>query len=82
MRKRIKNERRVELFMEEHRFYDLRRWLDGDVLANPIMGINCYDNNVTRRYEISQIEERVFTGEHYFLPIPLAEQQKNPLLAE
>ena len=82
MRKRIKNERRVELFMEEHRFYDLRRWLDGDVLANPIMCINCYDNNVTRRYEISQIEERVFTGEHYFLPIPLTEQQKNPLLAE
>lgn len=82
MRKRIKNERRVELFMEEHRFYDLRRWLDGDVQANPIMGINCYDNNVTRRYEISQIEERVFTGKHYFLPIPLAEQQKNPLLAE
>ena len=82
MRKRIKNERRVELFMEEHRFYDLRRWLDGDVLVNPIMGINCYDNNVTRRYEISQIEERVFTGKHYFLPIPLAEQQKNPLLAE
>lgn len=82
MRKRIKNERRVELFMEEHRFYDLRRWKNGDVLAKPIMGINCYDNNVTRRYEISQVEERVFTGKHYFLPIPLAEQQKNPLLAE
>lgn len=82
MRKRIKNERRVELFMEEHRFYDLRRWLDGDVLASPIMGINCYDNGENRRYEISKIEERVFTGEHYFLPIPLTEQQKNPLLAE
>ena len=72
----------MELVYGRASLHDLRRWLDGDVLANPIMGINCYDNNVTRRYEISQIEERVFTGEHYFLPIPLTEQQKNPLLAE
>lgn len=82
MRKRIKNERRIELLLEEHRFYDLRRWKDGSVLAEPIMGMNIYDDNVTLRYEISKVEERVFTGEHYYLPIPLAEQQKNPLLKD
>ena len=82
MRKRIKNERRVELLLEEHRFYDLRRWKDGDVLAQPIMGMNIYDDNVTLRYEISKVEDRVFTGEHYFLPIPLDEIQKNPLLKD
>ena len=27
MRKRIRNERRVELFYENHRFYDVRRWM-------------------------------------------------------
>lgn len=81
MRKRIKNERRVELLLEEHRFYDLRRWKDGNVLAEPIMGMNIY-NNITLKYEISKVEDRVFTGEHYYLPIPLSEQEKNPLLKE
>ena len=79
MRKRIKNERRVELLLEEHRFYDLRRWKDGNVLAEPIMGMNIYNNNITLKYEISKVEDRVFTGEHYYLPIPLSEQEKNPL---
>lgn len=82
MRKRIKNERRVELLLEEHRFYDLRRWKDGNVLAEPIMGMNIYNNNITLKYEISKVEDRVFTGEHYYLPIPLSEQEKNPLLTE
>ena len=77
MRKRIKNERRVELLLEEHRFYDLRRWKDGNVLAEPIMGMNIYNNNITLKYEISKVEDRVFTGEHYYLPIPLSEQEKN-----
>ena len=82
MRKRIKNERRVELLLEEHRFYDLRRWKDGNVLAEPIMGMNIYNNNITLKSEISKVEDRVFTGEHYYLPIPLSEQEKNPLLKE
>lgn len=30
MRKRIRNERRVELFFEGHRYWDVRRWLVGD----------------------------------------------------
>ena len=82
MRERIKNERRIELLLEEHRFYDLRRWKDGDVLAEPIMGMNMYDDNVTLRYEVSKVEDRIFNGTHYYLPIPLKEQEKNPLLKD
>ena len=80
MRERIKNERRIELLLEEHRFYDLRRWKDGDVLAEPIMGMNIYDDNVTLRYEVSKVEDRIFNGTHYYLPIK--EQEKNPLLKD
>lgn len=84
MRERIKNERRIELLLEEHRFYDLRRWKDGDVLAQPIMGMRVYDDydDGKLRYSIEKVEDRVFTGQNYYLPIPLKEQERNPLLKD
>lgn len=84
MRERIKNERRIELLLEEHRFYDLRRWKDGDVLAQPIMGMRVYDDHDDGklRYSIEKVEDRVFTGQNYYLPIPLKEQERNPLLKD
>ena len=36
----IRNERRVELAYEEHRFYDGRRWLLGEELGSGIQAIN------------------------------------------
>ena len=42
MRDLIKNERRIELCFEEHRFFDLRRWNDN--LNNPIEGIRITDD--------------------------------------
>lgn len=84
MRERIKNERRIELLLEEHRFYDLRRWKDGGVLAQPIMGMRVYDDHDDGklRYSIEKVEDRVFTGQNYYLPIPLKEQERNPLLKD
>jgi starch-binding outer membrane protein, SusD/RagB family len=39
-RKRIKNERNVELCFEGHYFYDIRRWRDADVTMNtPELGM-------------------------------------------
>ena len=30
--KRLRNERRIELAFEDHRFWDICRWMDGDVV--------------------------------------------------
>ncbi|HSC38575.1 MAG TPA: RagB/SusD family nutrient uptake outer membrane protein, partial [Chitinophagaceae bacterium] len=38
MRNAIRNERRVELAFEEHRFYDVRRWKIADVVENTPAG--------------------------------------------
>ncbi|PAW94460.1 hypothetical protein CKK33_13555 [Mucilaginibacter sp. MD40] len=41
MRKRIQNERRVELAFESHRFWDVRRWLIAKTVDNaPALGLN------------------------------------------
>lgn len=38
----IQRERRVELFAEGHRYFDIRRWRQGDLLAQPLLGV-CKD---------------------------------------
>jgi starch-binding outer membrane protein, SusD/RagB family len=40
LRDRIRNERRVELAYEEHRYHDGRRWMIGDQLGRGIKSIN------------------------------------------
>ncbi len=40
LRQRIRNERRIELVYEEHRYHDGRRWMIGDMLGRGIQAIN------------------------------------------
>jgi len=93
MRARIKNERRVELVLEEHRFFDLRRWKDVDKLRETVKGIFVYYNPdyggtggteypAGNSYVIRDIEQRIFNESLYYLPIPQGEIDKNPLLAQ
>ncbi len=52
MRERIRNERRVELAFEEHRFWDVRRWNEGNTYFNrPIHGMRITVNGEEIEYE-------------------------------
>lgn len=77
MRTRIRNERRVELAFEEHRFYDVRRWKIADVTENvPAYGIDVVKNGNTFTYTRKvALTGRLFQTKHYWLPIPRAEIQ-------
>lgn len=72
MRDKIRNERRVELAFEDHRGWDLRRWmLAADVLNAPLRGMKVtkkQDDNF--EYETVEVEDRVFSPKMYFYPIP------------
>ena len=77
MREAIRNERRVELAFEEHRFYDVRRWKIADVTENkPAGGITVIKNgnNFTYATKVA-LDGRHFETKHYWLPIPRAEIQ-------
>jgi hypothetical protein len=77
MREQIRQERRIELAFEEHRFYDVRRWKIADETENvPAYGITITKSGNTLTYEKKiALDGRMFETKHYWLPIPRAEIQ-------
>ena len=72
MREKIRHERRVELAFEDHRFWDVRRWMTApDDLNAPLKGVK-----VTRlsynsfEYQSVEVESRSFKRSMSFYPIP------------
>lgn len=80
LKERIQNERRVELAFEEHRFYDVRRWMIAEKTANmDLLKINIKKQaDGKKSYMIGVLSsERDFRKQHYRLPIPRAEIEKS-----
>lgn len=81
---RIKNERRIEFYLEEHRFFDIRRWKEiypqndwiqkVDVFKDPDTGV--------RTISYSNLQEWALPEHTYVLPIPLSEIERNPELQQ
>lgn len=78
MRERIRNERRIELAFEEHRFYDVRRWMIAEQTANePAYGMQVTkndDGSISYSQKVA-LDGRNFQQRHYWLPIPRREIQ-------
>lgn len=84
MQEIIRNERRIELAFEEHRFWDIRRWkIAGQVMNQPVRGVE-----ITRQpdgsfhYEYVDACTSVFEEKMYWYPIPRGEIQDNPALTQ
>lgn len=78
MRERIRNERRIELSFEEHRPFDVRRWMiPVEELSKPLQGVRVRRNASSYTYEVFDVEERVFEPKMYRYPIPFEEISKS-----
>jgi starch-binding outer membrane protein, SusD/RagB family len=76
MRTRIRNERRIELAYEEHRYFDVRRWKIASQEENEkALGISVKKNdNGTFTYTVKEaLTGKKFEEKHYWFPIPLDE---------
>lgn len=83
MRERIKNERRVELCFEEQRFFDVRRWKQGEIYFNaPVHGMKIVKAGSTLTYTPFTIEDRVFTDRNYLYPLQQSEIDKSDKLQQ
>ncbi len=91
LNQRYRNERRIELAFEDHRFFDIRRWkIAPDVMTNA-RGILIYadaEDHHDRstfsnfKYEIRDIQNRSWNDRSYFMPIPHDEIQRNVNLVQ
>ena len=79
--KRLKNERRVELAFEGHRFWDVRRWKELDETEN-IYGVKVTKVGAEMNYEKSRINTNVVEDKMYFYPIANTELFKNKKLVQ
>ena len=81
---KLRNERMVELAFEDHRFWDIRRWKIGPETTE-IRGVDIVktgDDPATFTYTPIVVENRIFTDNMYFYPIPQRERLLNPNLTQ
>ncbi len=81
-RDKLRNERRVELAFEDHRFWDVRRWKIGNQTTNIYAMRIVKNEDETFSYEKVLLEQRAFEERMNLYPIPQAEIYKNPNLEQ
>ena len=80
-RTKVRNERRVELAFEDHRFWDIRRWKIGEVVKD-IYGVRIENSYGQISYKKEKIQTRIWDDKMYFYPIPQKEVYVNPNLTQ
>lgn len=90
---RIRKERNVELAYENHRYFDVRRWMIGPEVYTNATGIRItgrldpngellVDHRYDYEYEVITVQQRGWHDRNYFVPIARAEMNRNPNLVQ
>lgn len=76
----VRQERQIEFYMENHRFWDLRRWKNAESLGEIPEGMNI--SGATDELFLGTIKKlnviRNFAQKNYLMPIPASETDKVP----
>jgi hypothetical protein len=85
---RYRNERRIELAYEEHRFFDVRRWMIAPSAYTDAKGVSVNGNMAAdgtisnRTYSVITSQGRAWNPRFYLLPIKLDEMNRNDKLIQ
>lgn len=85
LRQIVRQERTIELFMENQRFWDVRRWLLGTKYFNvKAKGMNIQGDTDADFFKVTEVNfQRAFTSpNNYLMPIPYAEIRKTSKLVQ
>lgn len=96
LRTEIRRERRVELFFEGHRYFDLIRWKEGARLGEDLLGVKrswldqsrlsvslddlTWKNVNGEEYLVIETGRTFVDPKHYLLSVPFKQSQLNPNL--
>ena len=81
----MRQERMIELYLEQQNFWDIRRWKLGDKYFNvPVKGMNIDATDINGFATVKTLPDvRNFdTPRQYLLPIPAGEVSKNPNMVQ
>jgi hypothetical protein len=85
---RYRNERRVELAFEDHRYFDVRRWMIAPEAYQDATGVSIrhkVDNNkniLSSTYSVIMAQDRDWNPRFYLFPIKLDEINRNDQLVQ
>ena len=83
MRDIIRRERNIELMFECHRYFDLRRWnIAQTELTGPVRGWNYMGSTIDDYYQLTTIDDILFTDRDVLTPIRTGELARNKNLIQ
>jgi hypothetical protein len=84
LRESIRHERKVELMFEDHRFFDIRRWMIAPQVMTNAQGVEIQLAQGAARptYKTMSVQTREWKDKSYFMPIRIDEMNKNKLLIQ
>jgi starch-binding outer membrane protein, SusD/RagB family len=81
---RYRNERRIELAYEDHRYFDVRRWMIAPQTYGHVQGVEIIypllpDKTTATKptFKVINVQDRAWLNRAYFLPIKLTEMNRN-----
>jgi hypothetical protein len=82
---KLRHERKIELYFEEHRWFDVRRWkIAPQVLSIPVRKVDIVKDLITgeKTYTYSDFQQRDFPEKMYYMPVPQSEIDKDSNLGQ